>query len=64
MSCGVGRAHGSDLVLLWLWPRPAARVLIRLLAWDSPYAVGLALKRTKDKKKNFLIRFLNSFSST
>ena len=24
LSCGVGRRHGSDPVLLWLWRRPAA----------------------------------------
>ena len=23
MSCGVGRRHGSDLILLWLWWRQA-----------------------------------------
>ena len=52
MSCGVGHRHGSDLVMLWLWRRPAATVLIRPLAWEPPYAVGVALKRTKDKDKN------------
>ena len=44
MSCGVGRGQGSDLALLWLWCRPAAVALIRLLAWEAPYAVGAALK--------------------
>ena len=24
LPCGVGRRHGSDLALLWLWYRPAA----------------------------------------
>ena len=24
VSCGVGRRHGSDLALLWLWHRPEA----------------------------------------
>ena len=28
VSCGVGRRHGSDSVLLWLWKRPAAADLI------------------------------------
>ena len=50
MSCGVGCRHGSDLVLLWLWRRPAAVVLTQLLAWEPPYAAGAALK-TKTKKK-------------
>ena len=49
MSCGVGR--GLDLALLWLWCRPAATTLIRLLAWDPPYAAGVALKGQKTKKK-------------
>ena len=50
MSCGVGCRHGSDLVLLWLWRRPAAVVLTQPLAWEPPYAAGAALK-TKTKKK-------------
>ena len=50
MSCGVGHRHGSDLVLLWLWPRLAAVALIRPLAWEPPSAVGAALKKTKKKK--------------
>ena len=49
MSCGVGRRHCSNLVCLWLWRGPAATALIPLLAWDSPYAVGAALKRQKNK---------------
>ena len=51
MSCGVGHRRDSDLVLLWLWRRPAAAGLIRPLAWEPPYAVGAALKRQKDKEK-------------
>ena len=51
MSCGVGRRHGSDPTLLWLWCRLAATDLIRPLAWESPYAVGVDLERQKDKKK-------------
>ena len=31
-SCGVGRRCGLDLVLLWLWHRPAATAPIRTLA--------------------------------
>ena len=53
MSCGVGRRRCSNLVLLWLWRRPAAAALIRPLAWEPPYAVGEALeKRQKKNKKN------------
>ena len=51
MSCGVGRRHGSDPVLQWLWCRPAAVALIKPLAWEPPYAVGVALKKSKAKKR-------------
>ena len=50
MSCGVGHRHSLDPELLWLWCRPVATALIRLLAWEPPYAVGTALKRQKKKK--------------
>ena len=49
MSCGVGHRGSSDLVLLWLWHRPAATALIRPLAFEPPYATGVALKRQKKK---------------
>ena len=47
MSCGVGRRQGSDLVLLW--HRPAATALIEPLAWEPPYAEGVALKRQRKR---------------
>ena len=50
MSCGVGRRHGLDLMLLWLWCRPEATAPIQPLAWEPPYATGAALKRQKTKK--------------
>ena len=50
MSHAVGRRHGSDPALLWLWHRPAATALIRPLAWESPYAVGAALEKAKKQK--------------
>ena len=37
MNCGVGRRQNLDLVLLWLWYRPAAIALIKPLAWEPPY---------------------------
>ena len=49
MSCGVGRRRGSDLVLLWLWCRPAAVAPIQPLAWEPPYATGTAPNRKKKK---------------
>ena len=51
MSCGVGCRQGSDLVLLWLWHRPAATAPIGPLAWEPLYAMGAALKGQKTKKK-------------
>ena len=39
----------SGDVLLWLWCRPATVVLIGPLAWDPPYASGVALKKKKVK---------------
>ena len=51
MSCGVGSRCGLDPVLLWLWHRPATAAPNPPLAWELPYAVGVALKRPKTKKK-------------
>ena len=45
VSCGLGRRHGLDPALLWLWCRPAA--LIRPLAWEPPYAVVAAQEKAK-----------------
>ena len=39
--------QGSDLVLLWLWYRPAAAVPIQPLAQELPYAAGFAPKKKK-----------------
>ena len=50
MSCGVGHRHSLDPELLWLWLLPAATAQIGPLAWEPPYAVGVALKRQKKKK--------------
>ena len=44
MSCGAGCRFGSDLALLWLWRTTA---LIGPLAWELPYATGIALKSRK-----------------
>ena len=52
MSCNVGLRRGSDPELLWLWCRPAP---IRHLAWESPYAAGAAIEKTKiTTKKTFI----------
>ena len=49
MSCGVGQRQGSDLALLLLWCRPEAAALMRPLAWELPHALGVALKRQKQR---------------
>ena len=52
MSCGVGQRRGLDLALLWLWCRQVTTALIQPLAWELPYAMGLALKENKNKKES------------
>ena len=42
---------GSHIALLWLWCRLVATAAIGLLAWEPPYAAGVALKRPKKKKR-------------
>ena len=49
MSCGVGHRHGLDPALLWY--RPAAVAPVPPLAWESPYATGVALVKRQKKKK-------------
>ena len=58
MSCGVGCRCSSDLVLLWLWGRQAATALIRPVAWEPPYAVGVPLEKAKRPKKKKKLAFL------
>ena len=48
MSCGVGRRHGSDLVLPWLWYRLAVQT--QPLAWELAYAACVALLKEKGNK--------------
>ena len=52
MSYDVSHRHGLDPMLLWLWRRLAATALIRPLAWELPYATGMALKSKTKFKKN------------
>ena len=51
MSCGVVHRHSSDPMLLWLWHRLAATAPIQPLAWEPPYAMGVALEKVKRQKK-------------
>ena len=56
MTFSVGRRHGSDPALLWLWSKPKeATALIQPLAWELSFAVGAALKSKKRGKKNLEI---------
>ena len=51
MRCGIGHRCGLDLSLLWYRPgRPVATAPTGLLAWESPYAMGVAKKKKKKKK--------------
>ena len=45
----IGHRHGTNPVL-WLWHRPAAVILIPPLAWETPYATGVALKKQNKTK--------------
>ena len=56
VSRGVGRGRGSDPALLWLWCRPAATTPIGPLAWEPPYATGVALEMAKRQKKKLIGR--------
>ena len=58
MSCGVGRRRGWDPALLRLWCRPAATAPIRPLAWELPYAAGVALKGQNKTKTTKLVMAL------
>ena len=49
MNCGIVHRCSSDLALLWC--RPADVALIRLLAWELPYAAGAALKSKQANKQ-------------
>ena len=55
MSCGVGGRRCLDPALLWFWCGPAETAPIRPLAWEPPYAVGLALEKAKRQKKNIYV---------
>ena len=66
MSCDVGHRCGSDPALLWLWRRPTATAPIQPLAWEPPYAVGVAQengKKTKKKKKMGMLKAVTSWGS-
>ena len=47
----------------WLWCRPAAIAPIGPLAWEFPYASGVALKERKGKKGKKKKKELGEFPS-
>ena len=51
MSGGVGCRCSSGPMLLWLWHRRVAIALIRPLAWEPPYAAGMALEKETEQNK-------------
>ena len=54
----------KDLVLLWLWCRPAAAAPVWSLVWDHPYAAGAVLKKKKEKRKKEKAKWLLSKNTT
>ena len=60
LSCGVGCRRRLDLMLLWLWGRPAAVAPVQPLVWELPYADP---KKQEKKKKSQILKseFLLSF---
>ena len=60
LSCGASRRGSSDLALLWLWPRPVAAAPTQPLAWELPYAPGVA-KNKRNKEINKILKNKNKF---
>ena len=50
MTYGVACQCSSDSAVPWLWHRLEATSLIRPLAWELPYATGVALKMKERKE--------------
>ena len=63
MSCGVGCRLSSDLALPWLWYRQVAEALSRPLAWEPPYAAGVALKRQSKQTRILNLGHLDAIPS-
>ena len=53
VNCGVGCRRSLDpAIAVAVVYRPATTALIRPLAWEPPYAMGMALKRTTTTKRS------------
>ena len=57
LPSAAGHRGGPDPALLWLWCRLAAAALIQPLAWELPYATGVAVKGKKRKNPNHCLSF-------
>ena len=63
----MGCRRSLDAALLWLWCRPVATAPIGSLAWEPPYAAGVAQeiakndqkKKIKKKKKELTVKILS-----
>ena len=58
-SYSIGCRYGWDLVLLWVWCRPAVAASIQPLAWELLYIIGAALKKENlDNRCNIIMNIL------
>ena len=55
----IGCRCSWDPELLWLWCKWASVAPIQSLAWEPPYAKGVALKSKKKKKKKIQFKEIN-----
>ena len=49
-SCGIGHRSSSDLVLLWLWCRPATTPRLTP-SLELPYDTGAAIKKKEEEEE-------------
>ena len=61
MSYGVLCRCGLDPTLLWLWRRTGAIAPIQPLAWEPPYAMGVAQEMAKRQKIIIIIKMEQYF---
>ena len=59
--CGIGHRHSLELVLLWLWCRPAATAQNQPLTQELPCA-PLAVLKGKKKKRELVCGFVEGLS--
>ena len=50
----------GDLALLWPWCRLAAAALIGPIAWELPYAMGVALKIIRKLNAKYWFKIINT----